>query len=212
MAAMANNQTVFIVDDDEAVRSSLVALLEAVGMEVEPYSSGDKFLNSLAPHKNGCLVLDIRMPGLGGLEIQEKLAEKKNIMPVIIITGHGDLAIAVQAMKAGAIDFIEKPFDPDVIIDSVRDALNKSAEHWRSANLVADIEKRLARLTTREREVLEELIVGNLNKVIAHNLGISPRTVEIHRARVIEKMQARNLAHLVRLAITAGVLPDKKGE
>ena len=206
---MSNSQTVFVVDDDEAVRLSLVALLESVGMEVAPFSSGDAFLNSLDPDKNGCLVLDIRMPGLGGLEIQEKLAEKKNIMPVIIITGHGDLAIAVQAMKAGAVDFIEKPFDPEVIIDSVRDALSKSAEHWRDAHLVADIEQRLALLTTPEREVLEELIVGNLNKVIAHNLGISPRTVEIHRARVIEKMQARNLAHLVRLAITAGILPDR---
>jgi len=205
---MAENQCVFIVDDDRAVRESLAALLDSAGFQAETFDSGNAFLEAPDLTKGGCLVLDVRMPGLSGLEVQEKLAEKQHMMPVIIITGHGDLPMAVKAMKVGAIDFIEKPFDDDVIIESVRSALEKSAESWREANRAADIEQRLARLTTREREVLDELVIGNLNKVIAFNLGISSRTVEIHRARAMEKMQARNLAHLVRLALTAGVVPE----
>jgi len=207
---MADIQTVFIVDDDAAVRESLAALLESAGLQVEAFGSGDAFLAALDPTRGGCVVLDVRMPGLSGLEIQEKLATKNSLMPVIIMTGHGDLPIAVQAMKAGAIDFIEKPFDDFAIIESVRGALGRSEENWRKASLVSEIKQGLGRLTTREREVLDELVIGNLNKVIAHNLGISSRTVEIHRARVMEKMEARNLAHLVRLALTAGVAPEAR--
>ena len=205
---MPDGQTVFVVDDDDAVRESLAVLLETAGYKVALFESGNAFLNALEPAVNGCLILDVRMPGLSGLEVQQKLAERNANLPVIIMTGHGDLPMAVKAMKAGATDFIEKPFDAGVLVESVRIALNKGDEDWQEAIQAAEIEQRLARLTTREREVLDELVVGNLNKVIAFNLDISPRTVEVHRARAMEKMQARNLAHLVRLAITAGVVPE----
>ena len=140
--------------------------------------------------------------------MQAKLAERNVILPVVIMTGHGDLAMAVKAMKAGAVDFIEKPSNAGEITASVRAALNKSAENWQATHQTNEVRQRLARLTARERQVLDELVIGNLNKVIAHNLDISPRTVEIHRARAMEKMQARNLAHLVRLAIAGGAVAD----
>jgi len=203
-----DNQTVFVVDDDEAVRDSLGALLESVGFEVESFGSGADFLDRLDPKRGGCIVLDVRMPGLSGLEIQEKLTEKRITLPVIIITGHGDVPIAVQAIKAGAMDFIEKPFGDDIILESVGRALERGRRNKRDASSAVEIEARMARLTPRERDVLEQLVIGNPNKIIAHKLGISPRTVEIHRARVIEKMEARSLSHLVRLALTAGVVPE----
>ena len=203
-----DRQTVFVVDDDEAVRDSLGALLESAGFEVESFGSGADFLDRLDPKRGGCIVLDVRMPGLSGLEIQEKLTEKRIALPVIIITGHGDVPIAVQAIKAGAIDFIEKPFGDDVILESVGRALEQGRRNKRDASSAAEIEARLARLTPRERDVLGHLVIGNPNKIIAHKLGISPRTVEIHRARVIEKMEARSLSHLVRLAMTVGVVPE----
>ena len=203
-----DNQTVFVVDDDEAVRDSLGALLESAGFEVVTFGSGSDFLDRLDPKRGGCIVLDVRMPGLSGLEIQSKLAEKRTTLPVIIITGHGDVPIAVQAIKAGAIDFIEKPFGDDVILESVGRALERGRRNKRDASSAAEIESRMARLTPRERDVLEQLVIGNPNKIIAHKLGISPRTVEIHRARVIEKMEARSLSHLVRLALAAGVVPE----
>ena len=203
-----DDQTIFVVDDDEAVRDSLGALLESAGFEVETFSSGADFLDRLDPKRGGCIVLDVRMPGLSGLEIQEKLTEKRITLPVIIITGHGDVPIAVQAIKAGAMDFIEKPFGDDVILESVGRALERARRNKRDASSAVEIEARMARLTPRERDVLEQLVIGNPNKIIAHKLGISPRTVEIHRARVIEKMEARSLSHLVRLALTAGVVPE----
>lgn len=208
---MSEEQTVFIVDDDDAVRDSLTALLEAGGFKVTQFSSGAAFLDAVTSTENGCLVLDVRMPGLSGPEVQAKLAERNVALPVIVMTGHGDLAMAVKAMKAGAVDFLEKPTSVDEITTAVRAALDKSAEAWAVANQAGEIRERLARLTARERQVLDELVIGNLNKVIAFNLDISPRTVEIHRARAMEKMQARNLAHLVRLAITAGATIDDAG-
>ena len=204
-----DDQTIFVVDDDEAVRDSLGALLESAGFEVETFSSGADFLDRLDPKRGGCIVLDVRMPGLSGLEIQEKLTEKRITLPVIIITGHGDVPIAVQAIKAGAMDFIEKPFGDDIILESVGRALEQGRRNKRDASSAVEIEARMARLTPREREVLGQLVIGNPNKIIAYELGISPRTVEIHRARVIEKMEARSLSHLVRLAITAGVVPEE---
>jgi len=206
---MSEEQTVYIVDDDEGIRQSLAALLEIGGFRVAQFRSGTAFLDAVTPTANGCLVLDVRMPGLSGPEVQAKLAERGAILPVIIMTGHGDLAMAVKAMKAGAVDFLEKPSSADEITTAVRAALNKSAQTWAAATQVGEIRQRLARLTSRERQVLDELVIGNLNKVIAFNLEISPRTVEIHRARAMEKMQARNLAHLVRLAITAGATADE---
>ncbi len=207
-AAGADNQTVFVLDDDEAVRDSLRALLESAGFDVETFGSGAEFLDRFDPTRGGCLVLDVRMPGLSGLEIQEKLSEKRIAMPVIIITGHGDVPVAVQAMRAGAVDFIEKPFADDVILESVRFALEQGHQITLDMSSATEIKARLARLTPRERDVLEQLVIGNPNKVIAYELGISPRTVEIHRARVIEKMEARSLSHLVRLAIAVGVVPE----
>lgn len=204
-----DDQTIFVVDDDEAVRDSLGALLESAGFEVESFGSGADFLDRLDPKRGGCIVLDVRMPGLSGLEIQEKLTEKRIALPVIIITGHGDVPIAVQAIKAGAMDFIEKPFGDDIILESVGRALERGRRNKRDASSAVEIEARMARLTPREREVLGQLVIGNPNKIIAYELGISPRTVEIHRARVIEKMEARSLSHLVRLAITAGVVPEE---
>ena len=205
---MTEPQTVFVVDDDDAVRESLTVLLETAGFCVAQFSSGAEFLEAMQPGQNGCLVLDVRMPGLSGPEVQEKLAERSITLPVIIMTGHGDLAMAVKAMKAGAVDFIEKPSSQGEITQAVRAALNKSAETWAASSQAGEIRQRLDRLTARERQVLDELVIGNLNKVIAFNLDISPRTVEIHRARAMEKMQARNLAHLVRMAITVEKVSD----
>lgn len=203
------NQTVFVLDDDEAVRDSLGALLESAGFVVETFDSGADFLDRLEPEGGGCLVLDVRMPGLSGLEVQEELAKKNIAIPVIIITGHGDVPIAVKALKSGAFDFIEKPFTDDIILESVRHALEQGLQNKQDISAAMEIKARLVRLTPRERDVLGQLVIGNPNKIIAHELGISPRTVEIHRARVLEKMSARSLSHLVRLAIAAGVVPEE---
>ena len=200
--------TVFVLDDDEAVRDSLKALLESAGMTVEVYGSGQQFLEAYDPSRSGCLVLDVRMPEMGGLELQERLAANRVNLPIIIITGHADVPIAVKALKAGAVDFIEKPFADDVILDSVRRAFEHGEQIHREKASAAEVAARVARLTPREREVLEQLVIGKPNKVIAFELGISPRTVEIHRARVIEKMQARSLSHLVRIALSAGIDPS----
>ena len=204
-----DDQTVFVLDDDEAVRDSLGALLESAGFVVEIFGSGTDFLDRLEPEGGGCLVLDVRMPGLSGLEVQEELAKKGVAIPVIIITGHGDVPIAVKALKSGAVDFIEKPFADDIILESVRRALEQGLQNKQDISAAMEIKARLVRLTPRERDVLGQLVIGNPNKIIAHELGISPRTVEIHRARVLEKMSARSLSHLVRLAITAGVVPEE---
>jgi two-component system response regulator FixJ len=207
---MSGTPLVFVLDDDEAVRDALAALFESSGLAVRTFGSGDAFLAELradlGPDVAGCVVLDVRMPGLSGLELQAQLATMRVALPVIIVTGHGDLPMAVKAMKAGAVDFIEKPFDDAVILQSVREALSRGARMRSEAATEEAVRANLERLTAREREVLEQVALGHPNKVVAYNLGISARTVEIHRARVIEKLQARNLAHLVRMAIAAGVI------
>lgn len=205
---MTDNQTVFIVDDDESVRDSLALLLRAAGLNVARFSSGNAFLEAVTSSQNGCLLLDVRMPGLNGLEVQKELTARHVVLPVIIMTGHGDLTMAVNAMKAGCIDFLQKPFDHDHILETVNAALEKSAKDWKATNQAETISRRLLNLTQRERDVLGELVAGNANKVIAYNLDISPRTVEIHRARVMEKMQARNIAHLLRQVIAADAMPE----
>ena len=200
-----SNVIVFVVDDDPVVRESLRALLESAGHQVIDYESANAFLENVTPATIGCLVTDVRMPGMDGLELQQELAKRKIKMPVIVITGHGDVALAVRAMKAGALDFIEKPFDDDALLTCIQrgtEAVEKAREH---ASSVATVTKSLGTLTTRERQVLDLLIVGHANKVIAHELDISPRTVEVHRGRVMEKMGARNLSDLVRFALAAGV-------
>ena len=195
--------TVFIVDDDPAIRFAMQALMDSVNVPHEIYGSGDEFLEKVDDHRPGCLVLDIRMPGLGGLELQQELLDRGSTLPIIFITGHGDVPMAVEAMQKGAVDFIQKPFRDQDLLDRIREALMTDKERREEQEKHAEVEKRLARLTNREREVFDLVVTGKPNKVIAYELGVSQRTVEIHRARVMEKMQARSLADLVKMHMTA---------
>lgn len=194
---------VFIVDDDEAVRDSLQALLEAKGLTISAYESAEAFLAAYRPGQTGCALVDLRMPGMDGMALLEQLRKKGARLPVVMVTGHGDIALAVKAMKNGAIDFVEKPYSNDAILATVQRALDVAGSGPQE-ELPADAAKRIAELTPREREVLELLVSGKPNKIIAHELGISPRTVEIHRANLMKRMQAGSLSHLVRLALAAG--------
>jgi two-component system response regulator FixJ len=196
--------TIFVVDDDAAVRDSLKMLLRSVGQAVETFGSGQDFIDAYSEDRAGCLVLDIRMPGMSGLELQQKLNERHSIMPIIFITGHGDVPMAVEAMQAGAVDFIQKPFRDQDLIDRINQALEKDHNNRAALGERNDIRKRLETLTPREREVLDLVVHGKANKVIAGDLKLSQRTVEIHRARVMEKMQASSLAHLVRMVLEVG--------
>ncbi|MDH3595915.1 MAG: response regulator FixJ [Rhodospirillales bacterium] len=200
-----DSSTIFIVDDHEAVRDSLGALLQANGLSVEMYGCGHDFLDALNPSSHGCLLLDLRLPDISGIEVQQKLFAMGAKLRTIMISGHGDVPLAVKAMKAGAVDFIEKPCTDDVILDCVRRALELSEKAREEEATNDDMAVRLALLTPREREVLDALVGGQPNKVIAYDLGISPRTVEIHRARVMSKMEAKSLSHLVRMALAAGI-------
>jgi two-component system response regulator FixJ len=195
--------TVFIVDDDPAIRFAMQALMDSVNIEHEIYASGDEFLESAVELRPGCLVLDIRMPGLGGLELQEELIRRGSSLPIIFITGHGDVPMAVDAMQKGAVDFIQKPFRDQDLLNRVHEALKTDQERREEQQAHAEVAERLARLTNREREVFDLVVTGKPNKVIAYDLGVSQRTVEIHRARVMEKMQARSLADLVKMHMTA---------
>jgi two-component system, LuxR family, response regulator FixJ len=198
---------IYVVDDDEAVRDSLSLLLEARGYTVRGFASAGEFLNAAANLRAGVLIADIRMPGMDGLELQQRLTERGLVFPLIVITGHGDVPLAVRAMKAGALDFIEKPFAADIILNSASAALDRRTDKTEPNPAAAEAETRLALLTPREREVLEGLLAGLPNKSIAYDLAISPRTVEIHRARVMDKMGARSLSELVRLSLAAGMQP-----
>jgi len=196
--------TVFIVDDDQAMRSSLKWLIESIGMQVKTYGSADEFLNSYFPGRAGCLLLDVRMPGKSGLELQAHLAREDSRLPVIIITGHGDVSMAVKAMKSGAVDFIEKPFHDEELLTSIRNALEFDEKRRVLQSRRAEIAVRLAELTPREHEVMEMVTEGRANKEIATVLGVSAKTVEAHRARVMDKMGASSLAELVRMALIVG--------
>ncbi len=202
---LMDSSTIFIVDDHEAVRDSLGALLQANGLSVEMYDCGRDFLDALDPSRHGCLLLDLRLPDISGIEVQQKLSAMGAKLRTIMISGHGDVPLAVKAMKAGAVDFIEKPCTDDVILACVRRALALSEKAREEEATNDDMAVRLALLTPREREVLDALVSGRPNKVIAYDLGISPRTVEIHRARVMSKMEAKSLSHLVRMALAAGI-------
>ena len=202
---MQADQHVFVVDDDEAVRKSIRALLESAGLVTRGFESAQAFLDAFSPNDTGCIVVDVQMPRMNGLELQAHLAKKNIALPIIIITGHGDVPMAVQALKAGAFDFIEKPFDDEVFLGSVSRALAKSETQQQEQSLASDAVANIAVLTPREREVMELLVAGRPNKIIAYELGISARTVETHRARVMEKMRSRSLSHLVRMAIAAGI-------
>ena len=197
---------VFVVDDEPAIRDSLALLLRSVGLPTRTFDSAQSFLDAFQPVPNACLLADVRMPGMSGLELQETLRARGLKVPVIVLTGHGDIAMAVRAMKAGAADFIEKPYNDQVLIDSVNRALAASRSPQPSpAADRAGIEARIATLSPREREVMQFVIEGKPNKVIATRLGLSTRTVEVHRAKVMEKMQAASLAELVRMALAAGL-------
>ena len=190
-------QTVFVVDDDVAVRQSLSLLIRSMGLSVESFESAQAFLSACDPERSGCLVLDIRMPGMSGLEMQEELHRRTIDLPVIFITGHGDVAMAVRAMKLGAVDFIEKPFNDQQLLDRINQALevDRAARAARAER--ATLASRIELLSPREREVMDRIVAGQANKVIAIELGLSERTVEIHRAKVMTKTGARSLAELV---------------
>ena len=194
--------TVFIVDDDEAVRGSLRLLIRSVGLQAKACASAKEFLEGYDADQPGCLLLDVRMPGMSGLELQQELNQRGATIPVVFITGHGDVPMAVEAMQHGAFDFLQKPFRDQDLLDRVQRALGRDAESRAALAARAQIAERLASLTPRELEVMRLVTRGKANKVIAHELSISPRTVEIHRARVMEKMDAGNLADLVRKALS----------
>lgn len=200
-----NKQTVYVVDDDDAVRDSLAMLLRSVDLPVETFDSGIAFLEKFRPEMSGCLILDIRMPKMSGIEVQQKLRELGCRLPVIFITGHGDIPMAVQAIKEGAADFIQKPFRDQELLDRIHEALATDTAQRSAETLRATLATRYDSLTDREREVMLMVVAGKANKVVALDLNLSQRTVEIHRARVMEKMQARSLADLVKMAIDLGV-------
>lgn len=202
--------TVFIVDDDSAMRDSLGFLIGSVGRKVETYASAEEFLDAYDNERPGCIVLDVRMPGLSGLELMEKLGEDRFAPPVVLITGHGDIPMAVRALKAGAFDFIEKPFSDQVLLERIQQALQQDTSDRASEHDRSDIERRAARLTTRENQVFELVVDGKPNKVVASELGLSQKTVEVHRAHVMEKMRAESFADLVKMAVVLEVTGPPK--
>ena len=202
---MPNRPQIHIVDDDEAARESLSFLLAAAGHAVKTFDSAGVFLEALAGMTVSCVVTDIRMPGVDGLELMRRLTAEGHRFPVIMITGHGDVPLAVEAMKLGAFDFLEKPFDDDIVIAAISAALERVETVIESQHESSEIAERLHGLSPRERQVLEGLVAGQPNKAIGRNLGISPRTVEIYRAKVMDKMKASSLSELVRLAVRVGI-------
>ncbi|MBN8763665.1 MAG: DNA-binding response regulator [Thiobacillus sp. 63-78] len=207
---MKERQTVFVVDDDEAARESLRWLLESVGHHVNCPASAREFLESYDGSEPGCLVLDVRMPGMSGLELQNHLIERGWCLPVIVVTGHGDVPMAVRAMKAGAIDFLQKPYNDQTLLDRIQQALELCSQRRQNRSELALIRANHDHLTQREREVAERVVAGKANKVIAIELGLSPKTIEVYRANVMFKMQAHSLSELVqmwmRLHVEAGEL------
>lgn len=203
---MIDEQTVYIVDDDEDIREGFSLLLETVGQRHEVYSSAIEFLESFHVEMSGCLVLDIRMPRMSGLELQQKLSEEGSVLPVIFITGHGDIPMAVEAMRRGALDFVRKPFREQNVLDRINEALDLDAGKRKILLDRQQVLDRMGNLSEREREVLELVALGRMNKVVAADLGISERTVEVHRANVMKKLGVETLAQLVRVKITAELL------
>lgn len=205
---MPNEPVVHVVDDDEAARESLAFLLDSAGMPNRTYASAELFLSALSEIRSGCVVTDVRMPGMSGLDLLGHLVQSRSTLPVIIITGHGDVPLAVEAMKLGAIDFIEKPFNDEVMLSSIRAVLSRGESADQRNQNRADAADRIAKLSGRERDVLRGLVAGKPNKIIAFDLGISPRTVETYRANVMTKMQVASLSELVRLSLLAGDFQD----
>ena len=200
---MTAARTIFVVDDDAAVRDSLSILLTAAGYSTELYPSARAFLDRGKVNHGGCLIADVRMPDMDGLELQEELVKRGSTLPVIIMTGHGDVPLAVRAMKAGAVDFIEKPFTRAQLVAGLDKAFRKLDAASDANAKIDEARARISELTEREREVFELLVAGHQNKVIGHKLGISPRTIQIHRGRIMHKLKVTNLQDLVRLAMAA---------
>lgn len=202
---MATDPVVHVIDDDAAMRDSLSFLLASAGIEARTYESATQFLADFVKGSTGCVVTDVRMPRVSGIDLLRQVKALDPDIPVIVITGHGDVPLAVEAMKLGAADFLEKPFDDDALLATIRAALDCNRQRDRDHVAAVAIRSRLASLSTREREVLEGLLAGHPNKTIAYDLGISPRTVEVYRANVMTKMQAETLSDLVRMAVTCGL-------
>jgi two-component system response regulator FixJ len=201
-----DHPVVFVVDDDEAICESLRLLIGDIGLEVRTFTSARQFLSQYDPSQAGCLVLDVRMSGMSGLELQSRLGESGWWIPIIIITGHADVPMAVEAMKAGAMDFIEKPFRDQVLLESIQKATeldSRTRRQWKEAR---DVQSRLRLLTEREREVMDRLVAGKTNKSIAYELGISPKTADFHRANILQKVGVNSVVELVRLAQKAAAM------
>ncbi len=194
--------TIYVVDDDDGMRRALDTLLSTVGYKTAVFSRPSEFLSQFKPEAHSCVVLDIRMPEMSGLEVQQQLNRRGSMLPVIFITGHGDVPMAVQAMKEGAFEFIQKPFRDQDLLDRINHALKQDADNRTNAARRSEVQHRLESLTPREKQVMNFIVDGSANKVIAIDLGLSERTVEIHRAKVMEKMGARSVAHLVKLHLT----------
>lgn len=203
-------QTVYVVEDDEAVRDSLELLLKSEGKEVRAYPSAADFLGDYSESMAGCIVLDIRMPGMDGMELQKKLNARHSLLPIIFVTGHGDVPMAVDAIKEGAADFIQKPYREDVLLEKIEKALAQDREQRKTLGERREIVRRIKTLTPRESEIMDRMIAGQANKVIAIELDISQRTVEIHRSRVMHKMGTHSLAHLVRMVLSVKDLIDAR--
>ena len=197
---MNKDQTVFLVDDEPDVRASLGMLIKSVGLNPEIYESPQAYLDAYDPDRSGCLVLDMRMPGMSGLHLQEKLSRMGLHPPIIMISGHGQIPNAVQAVQGGAIDFLQKPVDDQVLLDRIQQALKLDTENRKKHSIENEIQSRYATLTPRERQVMRGVIAGKLNKIIAGELNVSTRTIEIHRANLMEKMQAKSLSALVQIS------------
>jgi two-component system response regulator FixJ len=198
---------VYVVDDDEAVRESLDALLSAAGYDTATFGSAAEFLERFDPSDAACVLLDVRMPGTDGLTLLETLGSARRGVPVVMMTAHADVPAAVRAIRAGAADFVEKPFEQARLLDGIEQAIARSGSQHPTAG-DPGLRARFAELTPREHEVMLQMVVGLPNKLIAHELGMSPRTVEIHRGRVMQKVGAKSLSHLVRMAVRAGLDPD----
>jgi two-component system response regulator FixJ len=204
---MSADAIVHVIDDEDDVRQALALLLRSVGLKSRTYASAQEFLASHEGGGPGCLVVDVRLPGMSGLELQERLANAGITLPVIVMTGHGDIQMAVRAMRAGALDFIEKPFHDQGLLDRVHEGIQRSLQLQDVAGERAELQRRYATLTEREKQVMAQVVEGRPNKLIADDLGLSTRTVETHRAHIIEKMAAKSLSHLVRMAVA--VMPEE---
>lgn len=205
---MADRGKVYVIDDDEAVRDSLDFLLGSAGFQVAPFESAHHFLDKLSGIDFGCVVSDIRMPGIDGIELLKRLKANHSVLPVVIMTGHGDVPLAVEAMKLGAVDFLEKPFEDDRLIGMIDVALRQAESVAKNEAATLEIASRIATLSPRERQVMKGLVAGLSNKLIAREYAISPRTIEVYRANVMTKMQAGSLSELVRLAMRTEILED----